>query len=160
MNLRVATLLACAAMSGCSGGGGYGIRRPLDGGADGGAATPDFAGTNADLSAMAPVDLSSPPPDFAMTISDLAVIRACPPKPGNPGNENGVGKYCTMNSDCANQPATTCLGPLAGSQKYNFCTQMCQVVMPDPCGSGAQCSCVIPGLCFCLPYGCGLDMGP
>jgi hypothetical protein len=59
---------------------------------------------------------------------------------GAPGNENGVGKYCTAGGgECAaNGSASICLADYTQGEFGDFCTKLC--AQDADCGSGAVCS--------------------
>ena len=78
---------------------------------------------------------------------------------GNPGNEQGVGKFCEGSVDCASQQANICATTFAPN--LTFCTKACSMTgSANQCGSGAQCQCAqsqcacIPGECVMPPPGC------
>ena len=78
---------------------------------------------------------------------------------GNPGNEDGVGKFCQAASDCTGQKANLCAVTFAPN--LTFCTMACMTNgSATECGSGAQCQCAsnqcacIPGECVMPPPGC------
>ena len=78
---------------------------------------------------------------------------------GNPGNEQGVGKFCESSIDCSSQQANICASTFAPN--LTFCTKACSMNGgATQCGSGAQCQCAqnqcacIPGECVMPPPGC------
>jgi len=75
-------------------------------------------------------------------------------RPGDVGNELGVGKFCpTGLADCADTPdAHLCSS--AGSTSTHFCTKMCQMGSTGTCGTGAECVCASANLCGCTPSSC------
>jgi hypothetical protein len=97
--------------------------------------------------------------DMAVPITDMHFPpTSCCGAPGNPGNENGVGKFCKDSSVCTGA-ANICATTLASNA--TFCTRAC--TMNDPpsvCGSGANCQCAgqtcvcVPGECLMPPPGC------
>src|SRR4051794_1945100 len=94
--------------------------------------------------------------DLAMPVRrDLAGIpTSCCGKPGNPGNELGVGKFCQDSLDCTSIKATICAATF--SPNLTFCTFSCSMTGPaNQCGSGAQCQCA-NGQCACIPGECAM----
>ncbi len=75
-------------------------------------------------------------------------------RPGDPGNEIGVGKFCASLGDCS----TTQEAPLCstlGDVNTHFCTKTCQMTGPaTQCGVGAECICDGPNRCGCTPSSC------
>ena len=75
-------------------------------------------------------------------------------KPGDVGNELGIGKFCASLNDCA----TTQSAPLCsslGSQDTHFCTKTCQMGGPaDQCGTATMCVCNAGNQCGCTPSVC------
>lgn len=106
--------------------------------------------------------------DPPMGAPDMAsgMVTSCCGKAGDPGNEKGVGQYCTENADCTNAFAFICSAKAAPAKRTFFCTTACN---PDAgatvCGTGATCifdtsfsayGCV-PSTCLAsLPAGCTL----
>ncbi len=99
--------------------------------------------------------------DLAMPgggVHDLAAPRdlhatptSCCGKPGNPGNELGVGKFCQTGGDCANQTAAICAAEFQPGA--DFCTMPCTPGSTN-CGSGASCQCAGANQCACVPGEC------
>jgi hypothetical protein len=75
--------------------------------------------------------------------------------PGDPGNDVGVGKFCSAGGgQCAgNQGASLCLGDFVQSPFANFCTLQCQAAAD--CGAGATCGTSN----ICVPAKCSSDGG-
>ena len=72
--------------------------------------------------------------------------------PGDKGNENGVGKYCSGLADCiGNSKAILCA--TLGEPGAHFCTFQCSGASDTSCGSEATCSCD-NGQCGCTPNKC------
>jgi hypothetical protein len=75
-------------------------------------------------------------------------------KPGDVGNEMGIGKFCASLSDCSdtvNAPLCSSLG----SADTHFCTKTCQMTGPAAqCGTGAECTCNASNQCGCTPSVC------
>jgi hypothetical protein len=86
-------------------------------------------------------------------VHDLSGIpTSCCGKPGNPGNELGVGKFCQDSLDCTSIKANICASTFAPN--LNFCTLACSMNGGNAqCGSGAQCQCAM-GQCACVPGEC------
>ena len=65
----------------------------------------------------------------------------------SPGNDIGIGKYCTKSSDCpAVQGGTAlqCSTVLVDNQLPLMCSRLCDLSAPDPgCGAGAVCTNII-----------------
>ena len=138
--------LACILVSfvvGCGGGGGDGT-----GGGGGSGRSP--GGGDSDGSVQSLADLATPgASDMAMAIVDAAGIKFCCGKPGDPGNEQGVGKYCIDSGACAGSQALFCA--TLGNPDSHFCTRPCS--MGESCGTGATCQCQ-GGSCGCVPDSC------
>jgi hypothetical protein len=100
--------------------------------------------------------------DMAGTVShDMARGRdmhspptSCCGVPGNPGNEQGVGKFCMSSADCMGQPANICA--TVADPTFTFCIKICSATGGNQqCGSGAQCQCGMGGMqCACVPGEC------
>ena len=74
-------------------------------------------------------------------------------KPGDPGNELGIGKFCASLNDCS----TTQSAPLCsslGDPNTHFCTKTCPMGSTDACGAGAECTCDDNNRCGCTPSAC------
>ncbi len=88
-----------------------------------------------------------------------ATPTSCCGVEGNPGNEDGVGKFCQQSTDCASQTANICATTFAPD--LTFCTMACMTNgSTTECGSGAECQCAqnqcacVPGECVMPPPGC------
>jgi hypothetical protein len=93
---------------------------------------------------------NSKPVDAASTVDSF--YSQCG-EPGDTGNSEGVGKFCTSGSDC---PTTAPLCSIIGSKTTFFCTFICQAGS-DACGSDATCTCQgsgSSGPCGCTPNSC------
>ncbi len=78
-------------------------------------------------------------------------------RPGDVGNELGVGKFCALLSDCSTTPSARLCSSL-GDQNTHFCTKTCVNGGPaDQCGTGAECTCNASNQCGCTPSVC---LGP
>jgi len=81
---------------------------------------------------------------------------------GAPGNENGVGKYCTAaGGECAsNGAASICLADYTTGEFGNFCTKLC--ADDTDCGTGAVCTGSDPQAATkaCIPSECVSSMTP
>ena len=75
-------------------------------------------------------------------------------KPGDQGNELGIGKFCASLSDCSmTQDAPLCSS--IGDPTTHFCTKTCQMGgSADQCGTATQCVCNGGGQCGCTPSAC------
>lgn len=74
-------------------------------------------------------------------------------KPGDTGNELGVGKFCNSLSDCSSTPSAG-LCSVIGDPMTHFCTKTCQNGGPaDQCGTNATCECQ-GNQCGCTPNSC------
>ena len=72
--------------------------------------------------------------------------------PGDPGNELGVGKYCTSLTECSGLQAGLC--SVIGDARAHFCTKTCAAGQGvEACGTNATCQCQ-GGLCGCTPNAC------
>lgn len=116
---------------------------PLDFG-DGGGARPgsDLAVAGGSHDLARPRDLHVTP-------------TSCCGVPGNPGNEQGVGKFCKTSADCMGQPANLCA--TVADPSFTFCIKLCTPGGGNAqCGSGAQCQCGMGGAmqCACIPGEC------
>ena len=80
--------------------------------------------------------------------------NSCCGNPGNPGNEQGVGKFCMTSMDCAGQMANICA--TVANPMFTFCIKLCSPNGGNAqCGSGAQCQCGMGGMqCACIPGEC------
>lgn len=103
-------------------------------------------------------DLAAGARDLAVAPDLHAAPTSCCGKPGNPGNELGVGEFCHTNAECTKK-ATTCASSFGPG--LNFCTMPCAMGGGNAqCGSGAQCECgqgqcvCVPGECLMPPPGC------
>jgi hypothetical protein len=73
---------------------------------------------------------------------------------GAPGNENGVGKYCTKGGhECDGLAASVCLADVVSGTFADFCTMLCS--SDAVCGSGATCQ-GPSGQSACIPSSCTL----
>lgn len=101
----------------------------------------------------------TPPADMGNT------MFTCCGKAGDPGNEQGVGKYCTTMAECTGAN-TLCSAVAAAAKRTFFCTKPCQGDGGSvECGTGATCTfdssfnahgCV-PNTCLAnIPAGCSL----
>jgi len=114
--------------------------------------------------AVAALACNNTPADMA---KDMAPAGSCCGKPGDPGNAEGVGKYCTTMADCT-APNTLCSAVAAAAKHTFFCTKPCNGdggATSTECGSGATCtydpsfgaSGCVPNSCLSnLPPGCTL----
>ena len=102
---------------------------------------------------------NSAPMDAAVDhlVLDLSINSICG-HPGDVGNSVGVGKFCTVESDCSgNTLATICtqLDPTSGAY---FCTVPCTAGDGGTnCGENAHCACGSGGSqsgCGCYPDSC------
>jgi len=74
-------------------------------------------------------------------------------KPGDMGNELGIGKFCATLSDCSNPMAPLC--SVLGSKDTHFCTKTCKSTDPaGVCGTSAECTCNANNQCGCTPSAC------
>jgi hypothetical protein len=76
-------------------------------------------------------------------------------KPGDTGNEQGIGKYCAQFSDC---PSTAPLCSVIGDPTTHFCTKTCTTQgSTTECGTAVTCECNSSNQCGCTPNTC---LGP
>src|SRR5690348_15904783 len=97
-----------------------------------------------DDGAMTMPDLAVTPPDLAMDLAvpvDLTPLSSSCGMPGDPGNANGIGKFCMVQGDCAG--GTICTH--AFSADDYFCTAACTAGSNTICGAGASCQCTGQG---------------
>ena len=75
-------------------------------------------------------------------------------RPGDVGNELGIGKFCASQADCS----TTQEAPLCsslGDRNTHFCTKTCQMGGPaNQCGTATECVCNANNQCGCTPSSC------
>lgn len=75
-------------------------------------------------------------------------------KPGDVGNELGIGKFCLSLSDCADTVAAPLCSSLGGPDTH-FCTKRCTMGGPaDQCGTATMCVCNGSNQCGCTPSVC------
>lgn len=74
-------------------------------------------------------------------------------KPGDTGNELGIGKFCASLNDCADTPSAPLCSSL-GDKSTHFCTKTCPMGSTDACGTGAECTCNGNNQCGCTPSVC------
>jgi hypothetical protein len=72
-------------------------------------------------------------------------------KPGDTGNEIGVGKFCASLQDC-NGTAPLCSS--LGDSETHFCTKTCSMGSAGACGTDAMCVCNSGNQCGCTPNAC------
>ena len=73
-------------------------------------------------------------------------------RPGDTGNELGIGKFCASQSECTNPDAPLCSS--IGDRNTHFCTRTCPMGSTDRCGTGAECTCDNLNRCGCTPTVC------
>jgi hypothetical protein len=103
-------------------------------------------GNNADA---APA-IDAPPPDGPPADAFDTICG----KPGDLGNEIGVGKFCNAIGDCSSTSGAKICATL-GNPKAHFCTKLCQNEDAGvaACGTAATCTCG-QGSCGCTPNAC------
>jgi hypothetical protein len=75
-------------------------------------------------------------------------------RPGDVGNELGIGKFCAQISDCNDTPMAPLCSSL-GDRNTHFCTKTCQSGgAPDQCGTATECVCNANNQCGCTPSSC------
>ncbi len=75
-------------------------------------------------------------------------------KPGDTGNELGVGKFCTTLTDCENNGSAGLCSNLGDSTTF-FCTKFCAVATgAADCGTNTTCTCNSQNQCGCTPNAC------
>lgn len=77
-------------------------------------------------------------------------------RPGDMGNELGIGKFCASLSDCGSTQSAPLCSSL-GDPNTHFCTKTCPMGSTDACGTGAECTCNANNQCGCTPSVC---LGP
>jgi hypothetical protein len=101
---------------------------------------------------MAACDGGSDKPDTPDAPGVDAYASDCG-KPGDLGNELGIGKFCASLSDCS----TTMSAPLCsslGDPNTHFCTKTCTAGSTTSCGTGTECTCNASNQCGCTPSTC------
>jgi hypothetical protein len=74
--------------------------------------------------------------------------------PGDPGNELGIGKFCTALADCVGTPMAP-LCSIVGDSTTHFCTKTCSSTgSASQCGTNTTCSCNTSNQCGCTPNTC------
>jgi len=76
-------------------------------------------------------------------------------EPGDQGNSEGIGKFCTSLGDCSSTESAP-LCSIIGDPTTFFCTRTCTGSgSGSDCGSGATCTCNNAGNeCGCTPNSC------
>jgi len=74
-------------------------------------------------------------------------------QPGDQGNEQGVGKFCTSLSDCASTGSAR-LCSIIGDSTTHFCTHTCTGSGDTSCGTATTCTCNSSNQCGCTPTSC------
>lgn len=75
-------------------------------------------------------------------------------KPGDLGNELGIGQFCASLSDCATLPSAPLCSSL-GDMHTHFCTKTCTSTgSAGQCGTATQCTCNASNQCGCTPSAC------
>jgi hypothetical protein len=77
-------------------------------------------------------------------------------KPGDTGNELGIGKFCASLSDCGSTQSAPLCSSL-GDPDTHFCTKTCPMGSTDACGTNTTCTCNGSNQCGCTPNAC---LGP
>ena len=77
-------------------------------------------------------------------------------KPGDTGNELGVGTFCASLSDCGSTQSAPLCSSL-GDKDTHFCTRTCTMGSTTDCGTAAECTCNASNQCGCTPSVC---LGP
>ena len=97
-------------------------------------------------------DAHAPTFDAAPPAAD-AFASTCG-KPGDTGNELGVGKFCATLDDCANNGSSGLCSNLGDATTF-FCTKFCSAATgAADCGTGATCTCNSSNQCGCTPDTC------
>lgn len=101
----------------------------------------------------------------------FVVLTACPSSPwnrdcglpGSKGNSQGVGAYCTRDSECFEVPTQLpelhCSTVLVDARLPNLCSSVCEPGKTD-CGPDAECRSITPlgyDLVVCVPTACRED---
>jgi len=74
-------------------------------------------------------------------------------KPGDTGNELGIGKFCASLSDCSSTQAAPLCSSL-GDPNTHFCTKTCSMGSTTECGTNTECTCNGSNQCGCTPSAC------
>lgn len=97
-------------------------------------------------------DAGSGPVDASVALGDGGVPVGSCAQPGDVGNDQGVGTFCTARGNqCAGHAANLCLAALAPTQGQWFCTHLCTT--SDQCGANATCDGDSRGR-VCIPNRC------
>ncbi|MEC9071162.1 MAG: hypothetical protein VX938_02230, partial [Myxococcota bacterium] len=80
-----------------------------------------------------------------------SIVEGCVP-PGHPGNDLGVGKYCTVDGDQCADTATDTLCLAEFDDRANYCSVIL-CLEDEQCGEGASCVSEGPGSA-CVPDMC------
>ena len=77
-----------------------------------------------------------------MKTQDMSqAASTCCGDPGDTGNTDGIGKYCTKQSDCAGKRANICSNINdTPARTTSFCTIACDPMKANDCGDGASCT--------------------
>jgi hypothetical protein len=83
-------------------------------------------------------DAGSPPGDASVVLGDGGVPVGSCAQPGDVGNDQGVGRFCTARGNqCAGNAANLCLAALAPTEGQWLCTHLCTT--SEQCGADAAC---------------------
>jgi hypothetical protein len=74
-------------------------------------------------------------------------------KPGDTGNELGIGKFCASLSDCSSTTSAKLCSSI-GDPTTHFCTKTCAMGSTDQCGTATMCVCNANNQCGCTPNAC------
>jgi hypothetical protein len=157
MKRALACLIFSFVVAGCGGGGG-GDGTGGNGGAGGGGAAGSGGSGGGGGGGQSVADLASHggAVDMSLPNVDAAGTKFCCGKPGDAGNEQGVGKYCVDSGACSGLQALFCA--TLGNPDSHFCTRPCS--MGENCGTAATCQCqgsscgCVPDACISMPMSC------
>jgi hypothetical protein len=92
---------------------------------------------------------NSTPADAA---DDVDAFESDCGRPGDTGNELGIGAFCDSQSDCVELQLPFC--STLGDPNTHFCTKTCDMGSTDMCGTATECTCNSSNQCGCTPTAC------
>jgi hypothetical protein len=100
-----------------------------------------------------PHGIDAPPATIDAPAAGVDAFASTCGKPGDQGNELGVGKFCATLNDCANNGSAGLCSNLGDPTTF-FCTKLCTKGSTTDCGTGATCTCNAQNQCGCTPNSC------
>lgn len=122
--------------------------------ADSGAAATDSGGTSGDSGSVKDAGAGGDG-SCGATYNPADYLDSGCGHPGDLGNAQGVGKFCTTSADCSCTSGANICATLGGAG-HNFCTTLCTPTDggDSGCGDNATCACQGAGQCGCTPNVC------